>query len=75
VEIGCFDRHDTSSRGHQTELPSIIQDHDEVAFTYLKNIDNLWRLGTKDWSTTAASGDRMMPPTRPPLFGVSNETV
>ena len=49
LEIGCFDRHDISARGHQTELPSIIQDDDEISFTYLRNIDNLWKLGTKDW--------------------------
>lgn len=36
VEIGSFDRNDTSARGHQTELPSIVQDNDEVPFTYLK---------------------------------------
>ena len=49
VEIGTFDRHDTSARGHQTDLPGIIDDKDEAVFTYLKNIDYLWRLGTKNW--------------------------
>ena len=71
LELGCFDRHDSCARGHQTELPSIIQDNDEVAFTYLKNIDNLWRLGTKDWSPKATSVDFTMPPPGPSLFGVS----
>lgn len=49
VEIGTFDRNDTSDRGHQTDLPGIIDDKDEAVFTYLKNIDYLWRLGTKNW--------------------------
>lgn len=71
LEIGCFDRHDTSARGHQTELPSIIQDNDEVVFTYLKNIDNLWRLGTKDWSPKATNVDVRTLPPRPSLFGAS----
>jgi hypothetical protein len=49
LDIGSFDRRDTSARGDQTKLPSIIQDRDEVVFTYLKNINNLWDLGTKVW--------------------------
>ena len=69
VELGCFDRHDKSARGNQTELPSIIQDDDEVAFTYLKNIDNLWRLGTKDWKSKAATIDFVMPAPGPALCG------
>ncbi|MCC2976244.1 hypothetical protein LK533_06095 [Sphingomonas sp. PL-96] len=75
LELGCFDRHDTSARGHQTELPSIIQDKDEVAFTYLKNIDNLWRLGTKEWNAAPASIDLARLAPRPSLFGTSPETV
>lgn len=75
VEIGCFDRQDQSARGHQTELPSIIQDDDEVAFTYLKNIDNLWKLGTKEWSQKATNDDLSMLTPRPSLFGVSTEQV
>lgn len=49
VEIGTFDRHDVSARGHQTDLPGIIDDKGEAVFTYLKNIDYLWRLGTRNW--------------------------
>jgi len=50
VEIGTFDRHDTSARGHQTNIPGIINDDPEAVFVYLKNIDYLWGLGTKKWS-------------------------
>ena len=49
VEIGTFDRHDTAANGHQTNLPGIVADDDEAVFVYLKNIDRLWRLGTKEW--------------------------
>ena len=75
MELGCFDRSDKSAQGHQTELPGIIQDDDEVVFTYLKNIDNLWRLGTKDWTPKATSVDFLPQPPRQPLFGVSAESV
>lgn len=51
VEVGTFDRNDTSARGHQTDLPGIIDDKSEAVFTYLKNIDYLWKLGTKNWQT------------------------
>lgn len=49
VEIGSFDRHDRSAQGHQTIVAPIISANEEVVFTYLKNIDNLWALGTKPW--------------------------
>ena len=75
LEIGSFDRHDTSARGHQTELPSIIQDKDEVAFTYLKNIDNLWRLGTKDWIPKAIYNDPISVPFPPISPDPQPETV
>lgn len=75
VELGCFDRHDMSARGHQTELPSIIQDDDEVAFTYLKNIDNMWRLGTKDWSPRAMNVDFAMLSLRPSPADISVASI
>lgn len=49
VEIGSFDRHDRSAQGRQTIVAPIISANEEVVFTYLKNIDNLWALGTKSW--------------------------
>jgi hypothetical protein len=61
VEIGTFDRHDTSTRGHQTDLPGIIDDKDEAVFTYLKNIDYLWRLGTKNWQPRSIYNSSMSP--------------
>jgi hypothetical protein len=75
LELGCFDRHDISARGHQTELPSIIQDDDEVAFTYLKNIDNLWKLGTKDWRPKTMSVDLSALSPHSSLFSAPPEPV
>lgn len=46
VEIGMFDR----SPGwppHQTEVGGLIAADDEKVITYLRNIDNIWRLGTR----------------------------
>ena len=60
VEMGTFDRHDKSSNGHQTSLPSIISADSEAVFIYLKNIDNLWSLGTKDWRPKPIEG-RLVP--------------
>jgi hypothetical protein len=73
LDVGSFDRHDSNAQGHQTRLPSIIQDNDEVAFTYLKNIDNLWKLGTKDWQPRPATMNfGTMPSPSPSLFSASS---
>ncbi|OWK20884.1 hypothetical protein AJ88_25130 [Mesorhizobium amorphae CCBAU 01583] len=44
-EIGTFDRQLGSP--HQTDPVGIISDHDGKVQTYLRNIDNLWQLGTR----------------------------
>ncbi|CAN7385075.1 hypothetical protein LJR016_002271 [Devosia sp. LjRoot16] len=46
VEIGSFDR---SEIDHQTDVGTIIQDTDFRAKTYLRNIDALWHLGTRNY--------------------------
>jgi hypothetical protein len=53
VEIGSFDRHDQTTDGHQTIMAGIVQDDSQAVLTYLKNIDYLWRLGTKNWHPPA----------------------
>lgn len=48
VNIGMFDR---SEIDHQTEIGHIIQDTDFRVKTYLRNVDALWRLGTRDYTS------------------------
>lgn len=43
--IGMFDRRLGSQ--HQTDPETLINDNQERVITYLRNIDNLWTLGTK----------------------------
>ena len=77
AEIGSFDR---SEVDHQTDIGTIIQDTDFRAKTYLRNIDALWRLGTKIYVPPKPAGDpslegiasifadvpkEVVPPTRP----------
>ncbi|MCY1271612.1 hypothetical protein D9M68_223140 [compost metagenome] len=45
LEVGSFDRRLGSP--HQTDFASIIQDDANRVGVYLRNIDNLWRLGTR----------------------------
>lgn len=47
VEIGSFDRSPGSP--HQCELHGIIAAGEHRVLTYLRNIDSLWSLGTKDY--------------------------
>jgi hypothetical protein len=47
VEIGMFDRSPGSP--HQTETADLIADNEHRVVTYLRNIDNLWNLGTRDF--------------------------
>jgi hypothetical protein len=53
AEIGSFDR---SEIDHQTDIGTIIQDTDFRTKTYLRNIDALWRLGTKIYVPPKTSG-------------------
>lgn len=46
-EVGTFDRQLGSP--HQTDTVGIINDTDVKVGTYLRNIDNLWRLGTRNY--------------------------
>ncbi|WP_430455046.1 hypothetical protein [Rheinheimera sp.] len=46
-EIGCFDRSLGST--HQCFNISIIQDNEPKVLNYLKTIDSLWGLGTKEY--------------------------
>ena len=61
VNIGMFDR---SEIDHQTEIGYIIQDTDFRAKTYLRNIDALWRLGTRNY-TPPTHPDEFMPAVMP----------
>jgi hypothetical protein len=49
-ELGFFDRspHDPF---HQTDLKSIIHAEGHRVVNYLRTVDSLWSLGTKDWKT------------------------
>jgi hypothetical protein len=49
VEVGIFDRALVDGMSHQTEIGGIIADRDDHVLTYLRNIDNLWSLGTKPY--------------------------
>lgn len=62
VEIGTFDRSPTSP--HQTYTCGIISDTDHRVVTYLRNIDSLWRLGTKPYKAKASIN---LPPIPIPL--------
>lgn len=48
LEVGCFDR-SPGYPNHQCFDINIIQDNEDKVITYLKTIDNLWHLGTKDY--------------------------
>ncbi len=48
VEVGEFDRQPESS--HQTRLRGIINDAEDRVYTYLRNIDMLWGLGTRKFA-------------------------
>jgi hypothetical protein len=48
VNIGLFDRSPGSP--HQTDLKSLINAEEHRVLTYLRNIDSLWNLGTKEFT-------------------------
>ncbi len=61
VEVGLFDRspamgmdffpgtHSQDEMHHQCDSKGIINDNEHRVLTYLKNVDSLWGLGTKDY--------------------------
>jgi hypothetical protein len=49
VEIGMFDR-SPACPPHQTEIAGIIAADEYRAVTYLRNVDSLWRLGTRPFA-------------------------
>ncbi|WP_221800456.1 hypothetical protein [Oceanobacter mangrovi] len=57
VDLGYFDRTDPLNVGYyaQTELEGIIADQEYNVQTYLRNIDNLWSLGTTDHKAASSS--------------------
>ena len=64
-EVGTFDRQLGSP--HQTDTVGISSDADVKVETYLRNIDNLWRLGTRNydpkWDTLSPGLFQPEPPT------------
>jgi len=46
VEVGMFDRA-PGWPPHQTETVGLIADDEHRVVTYLRNVDNLWKLGTR----------------------------
>ncbi|HEN3280919.1 TPA: hypothetical protein U5D21_002770 [Yersinia enterocolitica] len=48
IELGMFDRSPDSP--HQTHLQGLISDKEYRVINYLRNIDSLWRLGTKPFA-------------------------
>jgi len=47
TELGMFDRSPGSP--HQTDVQDLIMADEHRVITYLRNIDSLWSLGTKDY--------------------------
>lgn len=47
-DIGLFDRQTGSP--HQTDLRALIMAPEEPVVTYVRNIDNLWKLGTRSYT-------------------------
>ncbi|WP_202109375.1 hypothetical protein [Bordetella sp. 15P40C-2] len=63
IELLHFDRSPSSppTHPHQTEIGGLINDERHKVVTYLRNIDNLWSLGTKTW-TPGLHGHTLPPP-------------
>lgn len=51
AEVGTFDR--SPGTPHQTEVRGLIASAEHRVVTYLRNIDSLWSLGTKDYVSTS----------------------
>ncbi|MGB0506883.1 MAG: hypothetical protein ACPGGK_11875 [Pikeienuella sp.] len=62
LQLGFFDR---VGPHHQTELPGMIACTEEQEDTYLRNIDNLWRLGTKKFSPQVGNRSEQLISTPP----------
>lgn len=69
VEIGMFDRATVNGMTVQTDIRNIINDSDEKVITYLRNIDNLWKLGTKLYQVQPQTRPELLPPTQPLISG------
>lgn len=65
-EVGTFDRQLGSP--HQTDTVGIINDTDVKVQTYLRNIDNLWRLGTRNYEPKRDLLSPGLFQPEPPLF-------
>jgi hypothetical protein len=65
VEIGMFDRSPGSP--HQTDVKGLISADEYRVITYLRNIDSLWSLGTKQYVSQSSAPDLGPPPPIPPL--------
>ncbi len=63
TEVGMFDR--SPVQGHQFEPKWIIDDDAHRVEIYLKNVDSLWKLGTKNWKPTTAAEDGIRTPVVP----------
>jgi len=61
AEVGSFDR--SSGSPQNIILKDIIGDTEDLVYTYLRNIDILWNLGTKDYK-----GGALQVVVPPPLF-------
>lgn len=59
-ELGFFDRSPLDPN-HQTELRSIIAAEEHRVINYLRTVDSLWSLGTKDWKGPSLSGQALGP--------------
>lgn len=53
MELGMFDR--SAGSPHQTELVGLMAASDENVNTYIRNIDNLWRIGNYPYPPNAFS--------------------
>ena len=63
VELGMFDR-SPAYPPHQTEVEGLISADEHKVVTYLRNIDSLWSLGTKDY-VSKARASALSPPFMP----------
>lgn len=71
VDFGGFDK--SLGSPHQTHPEGIISDHEHKVITYLRNIDNLWNLGTwafKDRALTQPHPFPPIPTTQMPFGGM-----
>lgn len=65
AEVGMFDRSPDSP--HQTEVQGLISADEHRVITYLRNIDSLWCLGTKDYVSQSRMAALRPPPPIPQL--------